>query len=77
MIPEDRVDDLNVCVPKDKWTTRFTYQGRKYRWGHDNYVWLLNENGEPLKGHYFWFEYNLNWSRDEFLQKLSDLINQE
>ena len=77
VIPEDRVDGLNVCVPNDKWTTRFTYQGRKYCWGQDNYVWLLNENGELVKGHNFWFEYNLNWSRDEFLQKLSDLITQD
>ena len=77
MIPEDRVDGLNVCVPEYKWNTRFTYQGRKYLWGQDNYVWLLNENEELVEGHNFWFDYNLNWSHDEFLQKLSDLITQD
>ena len=41
----------------------------------DNIIRLLNDEWEVVEGRYIGFNYD--FSRDEFVQRLSNLINQE
>ena len=70
---EDYVDGLNICVPEDQWRTYFIYQGRKYSWGEDNFIWLLNDKWDPVPDHCFWFDYGKIKKRESFLKCLLGL----
>lgn len=69
---EDVIEGLPVCVPEDHWNTRFSFQGRQYRWGEDNWISLLNDEWEPIDGCSFQFTYEM--SLQQFLQNLSGLV---
>ncbi len=77
----DVVPGLNVCVPEDRYNTYFIFtdpisgQERKFSWNMDNIIRLLNDEWEVVEGRYFGFNYD--FSRDEFVQGLSNLMNQE